>query len=383
MRQDVAAYTLVEEIPAEQWNGLAQGADFTLTTPMLALTQRARPKTARFFLCRDHTLTALGAAPVYLLEEETTASSFLRPDLILRRVAGAQGPLPGLGAAELLPAAYLGSHQPTSARLLLRPTLAFQDQQACIAALLDEVEAQASAWGARSLCCPYVAPGRQALRDALIARGYASFPGAWLALLDIPWPDFAGYLDSLPGRQRRMVGWERRKVAAAGIAVETVPLTREMVPRLEALQANVVRKYHGAAPPAAGDSVLEVAACERPGEPLVTLARKHAEIIGFGLAYRYQDDLYCEQMGFDYAQSMGTHLYFEVAFYQLIDYAITHGIRRLHYGPQAYRAKRLRGCVIEAQTAFLACADPGVQRRLAQFVGSLDEQKIYQETVLL
>jgi predicted N-acyltransferase len=379
MNTPIRVYTQVEEIPSEQWNSLAQGADFPLTTPMLALTECARPKTARFFLYQDQTRTALGALPLYLLTESTTVSSYHRPDLILRRVAGAQSDLQGLGARELLPGAFLGSHQLTSARMLLRQALSPRQQRACISALLDAALAQARDWGVRSLCCPCVAPGHEVLREVFSEHGYVSFPGAWFALLDICWPDFAGYLNALSGHQRRIVRWERRKVAAAGIEVETVPLGKEMVPHLEMLKANIARKYHGDSLPDVGDSVLAVAARERPGEPLVTLARKNAEIVGFGLCYRYQDQLYCEQMGFDYAQITGTHLYFEVAFYQLIEYAITHGIRRLNYGPQAYRAKRLRGCVIEPQTAFLLCADPDTQQRLARIAGTLDIQEPEQE----
>lgn len=381
--QDVAVYALVEEIPGQQWNTLAQGADFPLTTPMLALTQRARPKTARFFLCRD-SLVALGALPLYLIEESTTVSSYLRPDLMLRRLAGEHRDLPWPGADELLPAAFLGAHQPAAARLLVNRLLSGPEQQACIAGLLERVEEQACDWGVRSLCCPYVAPAQQNLREAFIARGYLCLPGSWLARLDIRWPDFAGYLDSLPGHQRRIVRWERRKVAAAGFSVETVPLREDLVPRLEALKANVERKYHGeAASPLPADSVLAIAARTRPGEPLVTLARKGAEIVGFGLSYRYLDELYCEQVGFDYEQVAGTHLYFEIAFYQLLDYALACGIRCLHYGPQAYRAKRLRGCLIEPHATFLKCVDPRLQRRLAQIARTLDEQELYQESVLL
>jgi len=379
MNTQVRAYTRVEEIPSEQWNALARGADFTLTTPMLALTQRARPKTACFFLFRDQTGTALAAFPLYLVTEESTISSYHRPDLILRRVAGSQSDLQGLGAQELLPAALLGSHQPTSARLLLRQMPSSPQQRACISALLDVAERRARDWGARSLCCPYVAPGHEALREVFSERGYVSFPAACFGLLDIGWSDFAGYLAALSGHQRRIVRWERRKVAAAGFEVETVPLEEEMVPRLEILTSHLARKYHGEALPASGESVLALAARERPGEPIVTLARKHAEIVGFGLCYRFVDQLYCEQMGFDYDQITGTHLYFEVAFYQLIDYAIAHGIRRLNYGPEAQRAKRLRGCVIEPQTAFFICADPGTQQRLVGLVDTLDPCRPEQE----
>jgi predicted N-acyltransferase len=378
----VTTYTQVQEIPGEQWNALAQGEDFTLTTPMLALTERARPKTACYFLYRDQTRTALGALPMYLMAESTTVSSYHRPDLILRRVAGTQSDLQGLGAQELLPAAFLGSHQPASARLLIQQALSSLQQRACIIALLTAAEAQARDWGVRSLCCPYVAPGHEVLREVFSERGYVPFPGAWFALLDIRWSDFAGYLNALSGHQRRIVRWERRKVAAAGFEVTTAPLDEEIVPRLEALKSNVARKYHGEPSPERGDSVLAVAARERPGEPIVTLARKHGEIVGFGLCYRYQDQLYCEQMGFDYEQIMGTHLYFEVAFYQLIDYATTHGIRRLHYGPEAYRAKRLRGCVIEPQTAFLTCADPDTRQRLASVARMLDVREAEQEREL-
>lgn len=379
MHTQITAYTRVAEIPGEQWNALAQAADFPLTTPMLALTSLARPKTACFLLSCDQSGTALAACPLYLITEATTVSSYHRPDLILRRVAGAHSNLQGLGAGELLPTAFLGSHQPTSARLLLRQRLPFSQQQASFNALLAAAETQARDWGARSLCCPYVAPGHEALREVFGQRGYICFPAAWFALLDIRWPDFAGYLAALCGHQRRTVRWERRKVAAAGIEVETVPLAEEMVPRLEVLKSHLLCKYHAEPLPTSGESVLALAARQRPGEPLVTLARKNTEIVGFGLCYRSQDQLYCEQMGFDYEQITGTHLYFEVAFYQLIDYAIAHGIRRLHYGPQASRAKRLRGCVIEPQTGFLLCADSATRQRLRQFTETLDPREREQE----
>jgi hypothetical protein len=374
-KQHVTAYAQVEEIPGEQWNALCQGADFALTTAMLALTQRARPKTARFLLCQDQ--AALAAVPLYLIEEATSLSSSLRPDLMLRRLAGVQRAQAWPGAADLLPAAMLGSHQPTAARVLLNQQQTLYAQRACLAALLEQVAEQARSWGARSLYCPYVAPAAQALREALLARGYVCFPGSWLARLEVRWPDFAGYLDSLPGHQRRIVRWERRKVAAAGLQVETVPLREELVPQLQALKSNLERKYHGEATalPPSVPSVLALAARERPGEPLVTLARKDARIVGFALAYRYQDELHCEQLGFDYTQIAGSHLYFEIAFYQPIEYATAHGIRRLHYGPEAARAKRLRGCVIEPHATFVHCCEPRTQHRLMQLAAVCAEQE--------
>ncbi|HEY1352180.1 MAG TPA: GNAT family N-acetyltransferase [Ktedonobacteraceae bacterium] len=299
-KQNVTAYARVEKIPDKLWDALCQSADFALTTSMLALTQRARPKTARFFLCQNQ--LALGAVPLYLIEETTSGSCVLHPDLMLSRLAGVRREQGWPGAADMLPTAIPGSHQPTATRVLLNR--------------------------------------QQALREALLAQGYVCFPGSWLAHLEIRWPDFAGYLAALSGHQRRIVRWERRKVAA-GLTLETVPLCEEMVPQLEALKLNLERKYHGettALPPLA-QSVLALAARERPGEPLVTLARKAAEIVGFALAYRYHDELYCEQPGFDYILIAGSHLYFEIAFYQPIDYAITHRMRRLHYGPEAARLR--------------------------------------------
>ncbi len=384
MRQ-VTTYTAVHDIPHDAWNGLARGADFTLTSPMLAITQRARPKPARFFLAWDDTMVPSGAAPLYLLEESSTVSSYLRPDLILRRVARENSNLAGLGTHELLPAALIGSHQPTSARMLLARSASYQEQRASANILLESIEEQARRWDTRSVCCPYVVPDDTALRDVLIEHGYLPFPSAWLAMLTVQWPDFDSYLSTLSSHYRVVVRRERRKIAEAGLNIEIVPLAVEDVPRLEHLKSNVDVKYHGEAARSmpSAQSFLAIAARERPGEPLVALARKGNEIIGFSFAYRYHDELYAEQLGFDYAQITKIPLYFELVFYQWIAYASQHGIRRIHYGPETYKAKLLRGCTIETQTAFMKCFAPSTQRRLREVVNALNEHEQYQEVVHL
>ncbi|GER83923.1 hypothetical protein KTAU_25600 [Thermogemmatispora aurantia] len=374
----VTVYERVEEIPSEQWNSLARGADFTLTTPMLALIQRSRPKMARFFMVWDATMTPRGAVPIYLLHESTTVSAYQRPDLMLRRVAGPEFECFVPGAKAILPAVSIGSHQVTSARVLIDRSIPVEEQQACISLLLSQIEEQARSWGACSICCPYVAGDDAVLRTVLLEHDYFSFPNVWLAVLDICWSSFSDYLQSLSGKRRHSIRRERLQIARAGVELSIAPLQLADVARLEILKGNVDAKYHGesARRPPSENSFLAVAARERPGEPLVVLARKEGEIVAFCLCYRYRDELYCEQVGFDYERTARLPLYFEVGYYQPITYAIEQKLKRIHYGAEAYKAKLWRGCHLELQTAFMKCFDLTTHQQLAACAAMLDEQRL-------
>jgi hypothetical protein len=81
-------------------------------------------------------------------------------------------------------------------------------------------------------------------------------------------------------------------------------------------------------------------------DAFVFTARLDGALCGFTLALRHRDDWYIHRAGFDYARTEDLPVYFEVTYNSVIERATSAGVRALHYGSGAIRAKQLRGCTI-------------------------------------
>ena len=225
---------------AAMWDSLAGPDDFYLSAAWARAVERMRPQHALHLAAIDDSGKPAGILPAYVIDENAT-SPFIRPDLVLSRLAAerpeAVGGIPG---RELLPALGCGSRQVGQSRPLLGDGPPGSRAAATlIRASLDQARAE----GARCVQFLYVDEHRHLLRRALRAAGFAEFFSGWHCVLDVPWHDFGGYVRSRSAGRRKQVVRERRKLAHAAISFSVTGLDPRDAERLAILEAAVHARH--------------------------------------------------------------------------------------------------------------------------------------------
>lgn len=352
---------------AAAWDSLAGPDDFYLSAAWARAVERMRPQRALHLAAVDGGGRPGGILPGYFIDESAT-SPFIRPDLVLGRLAAqrpeAAGDVPG---PELLPALGCGSRQVGQSRPLLA-----QGSPGCRAAtaLIDASLDRAAAQDARSVQFLYVDEHRHPLREALRAAGFAEFFSGWHCVLDTPWHDFGGYLHSRSPGRRKQVLRERRMLADEGVSFGVTGLDPRDAERLAVLEAAVHARYGNAASVGAVAARLRGLAEAMPGAVLID-ARRDGQTLGFLVLLRWDDRLYVANFGLDRRAAGRLPAYFGLMFYEPISLAVTTGVIRLHYGLGSTEAKTSRGCRPVAQYGYVHCFDPGLAERVRRLAASL------------
>jgi uncharacterized protein len=218
-------------------------------------------------------------------------------------------------------------------------------------AVLDAFVLRLRAWaesaGLASLAFLYVTPAGAALLDALRRHGADVVALSAACVLDVSWPDFAGYLAMLPSKRRIEAKRELRHLAERGVTVGEEPFPA-VADELLALRGRLVAKY-GGAPSAERDRRLlrHLATAYRPDELCVVTARRGGKLLGFMLfaADGLDGSAWTALLtGADYDDPDSRFTYFATAFYRPAGLAARRGVRRVSYGFGSWEAKRLRGC---------------------------------------
>jgi hypothetical protein len=236
---------------------------------------------------------------------------------------------------------------------------------AAVGTLVDGALDLATDRGARTVAFLYTRPDEVVLAAALAGRGFVPVPLSLTWDLPVPPDGLAGYLRSLPGRRRRTVGAELRRVAASGVEVRRLGPARArtdaVVGELTALRCQLVRKYRGGA-----DEDVERRRLDRlvhdvaAGRPVVFQAVAAGSPVGFALFAPHGRDLHCLAVGFDYRDPRSRLAYFATAFYGPVPAAAAAGFAWLRYGQGSGAAKRSRGCVATPLTGWVRSEDPDI-----------------------
>jgi predicted N-acyltransferase len=250
-----------------------------------------------------------------------------------------------------MPSLVAGGRHLGHTRMLLGPAGARE-----IAGLLAAIEAEARQNAAASAAFPYVDQADTALLAQLRQRGWTSYVSGRYSRLTVPADGFDGFLAALPSRRRTAMIAERRRIQGAGIGVEVCALTdfEDLVP-LADLECQLLTKYGIAWSRSRAVSALEQIRAAFDRDAFVVLGYAEGRLRGFVLILAHHDQWYARQAGFDYEYQRQTRvpLYFELAYYSLIDEAGRNGVTTIHYGLGSEQAKRLRGCVISEQRCWV------------------------------
>ena len=218
------------------------------------------------------------------------------------------------------------------------------------------------------------------LEAALAAGGYAATVLAGDCTLDLRWPDFDSYIGHFRSGHRQSLMSDIRRFVQAGCTIQ-LGGTELLSDDLAALQVATQSKYGHVMDPARTLRWYARIRTELAGYARVTLARRGADVLGFGLFYEAGRELYARAVGFDYARLARERSYFSLVFYEPIRYAIANRLRRIHYGIESYEAKMHRGCGLQTSLGWFRFHTPDSDR-LAELLGLHTEAQLARQAAL-
>lgn len=265
---------------------------------------------------------------------------------------------------------------------LVHPSAGTDERASLLKELPAAVTDAATALGCGSHALLYLTP--ELLRAAQpSADGYqAALLGAE-SLLECSGSSWEDYLASLSSRRRSRVLSERRAYERSDVESEIRVGPDALGEDLVEMRANL-RIRHGM-PPDRERSAAEFEALARwcGDRVMVNRAWCDGEVVGFVVFLLDGDTLYARTAGFDYERLSSRHYcYFNIVYYDALEWALPQGFRRLELGLASYPAKRTRGCGFEPRFGLfsfpsggplsraLASQSLGERRRLAEECGS-------------
>lgn len=178
--------------------------------------------------------------------------------------------------------------------------------------------------------------------------------------------DFQGWLDALKSAKRKMVRKEREQVRAAGVGVEAVhgaALSRGLLDEFFPLYLATVDKRWG-------NAYLSRDFFRRLADPVLRdrvvlmVARHDGRMVGAALNIRGTDTLYGRQWG---CLEEFKFLHFEACYYQAIEFAITHGLKRVEAGAQGVHKLHRGYAPVWTHSAHLI-TDPSFREAVKRFL---------------
>ncbi|MFF9036886.1 GNAT family N-acetyltransferase [Streptomyces sp. NPDC014892] len=351
----VRAFSRAADLPRADWAELLRPEDLFLGERWLAVAERTAGCPMSYLLLDEDGRTVAGLATA--LADDTAPWVLGRPDTLLQAgaEAGREGAaeilsaLPASPAESLLPTLVCGGRHMGRSRV---PRLAGTGRDQ-VEALVAEAERLAAEQGAASVAYPFVEDGDTLLRQILDERGYVHHDSGRYSSLRVGPGGFDDYLTLVSARRRRRILTERRRVREAGIELRIEPLSADLVPRLGALEAQLMAKYGHTWTAGQTEQVLHEMIAAFGADAQVALAVGDGDIRGFGTLLRFGTHWYARQAGFDYAYQDRLPLYFETLYYFPVEAAARLGIEAIHYGLGSEEAKLSRGCTAETQYSYL------------------------------
>lgn len=230
-------------------------------------------------------------------------------------------------------------------------------------ALLDALTGELREQGVSGLHLNFTDPPA----DALLAgrEGWLQRLGCQFHWFNRDYRDFQDFLDALASRKRKQLRKEREQVAGQGIAFdwrEGHQLDEAEWDFVHACYANTYR-VRGQAPYLTR-SFFSLLAERMPEAIRVVLACRAGRPLAMAFSLVGGDSLYGRYWG---CLAESDRLHFETCFYQGIDYALAHGLRRFDAGAQGEH-KLVRGFEPVITRSWHYLLHPGLRQAVADFL---------------
>jgi hypothetical protein len=270
--------------------------------------------------------------------------------------------------ATLLPTLFLGGRHVGHGRLLLAQELTASVRGDAMNSVLDCAEELAGSGEARSVGFMFVDEGDE-LCECLEKRAYHQLRNAGAGIMEIDFPSFDEYLKRFSGHRRRNITKELRQFDEAGIVFSERSLD-EVSQEISTLEAQLEQKYGISNPVEVIQKKHAVVSDLFPTSTVVLTAELHGRICGFVLAIKWRDSIFLRQAGFDYEMNGKLPIYFGVAFYEAVKYALNVSAKRIFYAIESTEAKSSRGCRIVEQKVWVRGLDVAAVKTLQSILGT-------------
>ncbi len=322
---EFSARESLREVAADEWDALAADRSFYLCHSWLSAQDAGQPVDAVYLLARSAG-RLVGALPIYRVRNETNA--YYRPEQC------ADGRWQGRYLLAGARRAYANS-------LLIAHDLTAAGRAEVTSGLIAWLRGQAAGTGAHGALFLYLETSAARLLIDTFSASQAVLI-AMEAVLDLPGHDFGCYLRMLSGHRRRVIRHECEAFSRAGFTVAIEPAA-QVWEQMAPLLANVQRGHGNDAPDDHWRRLLRRQAADLATHAIVFTCRRDGMLAGACLGYAWQGTLYLKLCGFDYARLSASFEYFNLIYYAPIRYAYNNGLRRIHYGREAFAAKLGRG----------------------------------------
>lgn len=349
-------HACLDEIPADQWNGLVEGGYPFLRHEFLSALEHHGAVGRGFgwlphhLVCRDDDGVLTGAAPLYL--KDNSYGEFVFDWAWADACERAGMPYyPKLVAA--IP--YTPAPGP---RMLTKPG----HHATTGLALAEAALAEARRLGVSSL--HWLFPS--AADDALLAQqGLLLRTGCQFHWRNPGYRDFDDFLSTFNSERRKKVRRERRRVAEQNVEIRILHGHETQPGDWATFHRFYVATFqrHGGVPTLSQGFFAEVAHTLGDRVVLVLAACGGRDVAG-ALCFRSDDTLYGRHWGCDETYD---GLHFEACYYQGIEYCIRHGLRHFQPGAQGEH-KIWRGFEPTATTSMHWIAHPEFRRGIARFL---------------
>jgi uncharacterized protein len=201
--------------------------------------------------------------------------------------------------------------------------------------------------------------------DALGGQGFLQRMDQQFHWLNKGYRTFDDFLGALASRKRKAVKRERREALANGITIETLTgsaITEAHWDAFFAFYMDTGSRKWGR--PYLNRGFFSLIGERMSDRAVLVMAKRAGRYIAGAINFRGDDALYGRNWG-----CIEDHpfLHFEVCYYQAIDYAISHGLRRVEAGAQGEH-KLARGYEPVATYSAHDMADPALQRAISDYL---------------
>jgi predicted N-acyltransferase len=267
-----------------------------------------------------------------------------------------------------VPVMGMGSPMTEECPIGIDPALDGAARDDALAALIRAMELRAKAAGAKILAIKDVTDSdAQWSSAALAGTGFTRMASLPLATLALPYDDFEGYIQSLPGKQRNDI---RRKLKAAkDLQVEfrddVEDVYDEILALYRATRANRKASYE-AFDEVPEDYFREVMRSSH-GKARVMLCRLDGRLVSFNFFLVEKDKVIGKFVGMDYEVARAKNLYF-FNWMTIVRFCIDKGIEELQTGQTTYTVKVRLGCKVKRSWIYFKYTG-GLIGPLVRFIG--------------
>jgi predicted N-acyltransferase len=253
--------------------------------------------------------------------------------------------------------------------LLCHPEASPAEAERLTRDLIRAAQAAALDKGAGAVALPFVSPRDVLLREILAEAG---FRGG--AMTGASWIDTQGcgsyqeFLARLPSRRRRLYRVEEQRLRQlADLSVGQVDLL-EHVERVAELEAQTLIKHGGQADTEAiRQSRIELAS-RLPDAVRISAVARHGQIIACSMSLQGSRSVVCLSYGCDYGVKDRGMSYPWAIIYHPVKMAVAAGAGAVRLGLEGFKAKSIRGALVEARELWVWTPEAGTVKRLGDLL---------------